>query len=58
MSAHKGSVAESLVAVYCIVLSVWTFWIGYALSWLVGVPLGAGAYLVVRSVRRHKERGK
>ena len=58
MSEHKGSVADGLTTVYFIVLSVWAFWNGYALSWLVGVPLGVGAYLVVRSVYNSMERRK
>lgn len=58
MSERKGSVPGGLALVYCIVLTVWLFMNGYALQWLIGVPLGAGAYLVVRRVRNSMGREK
>lgn len=59
MSERKGpSTADALTTVYCIVLTVWCFLNGYALQWLIGVPLGAGAYLVLCRVRHSKRKEK
>lgn len=59
MSERKpSSTADALTTAYLIVLSVWLFMNGYALMWLVGMPLGIGAYLIVRSVFNSMERRK
>lgn len=59
MSERKpSSTADALTTAYFIVLSVWLFMNGYALMWLIGMPLGIGAYLAVRSVYNSMERRK
>lgn len=59
MSGRKpSSTADALTVAYCIILTVWCFLNGYALQWLIGVPLGTGAYLVVRSIFNSMKRRK
>lgn len=59
MSEHKPSnLADAMTTVYLIVLSVWMFLNGYALAWLIGMPLSIGAYLVIRRVFNSMEKDK
>ncbi|HEX5705634.1 MAG TPA: hypothetical protein VFX97_20715 [Pyrinomonadaceae bacterium] len=59
MSERKpSSTVDALTTAYCIVLTAWCFLNGYALQWLIGVPLGSVAYLVGRRVRHSKRKEK